>query len=249
MGNFTNKFHSLGEFDEGKRSCRKRLDGHNRRRRKPQQDSLSISSGRLFTNHQGLTPRDLHFGNAPFLSTSPVSSSAWSGSVKLENDAFVYSNHFPGSFSQSYKVGKQFPFLEGNGSTLPSNSLSQPHFDANSILGSSGSSQKMFSGGLNRVINAGCALSLLSSPLPPTDTPDLGLSHMVQPALATRTQSSLIPSLQYNSLGIGSESLGSIIVPNSGSDTNLHCQDMFQIVPDGSTSASASHQTLSFIWE
>ncbi|CAI9283407.1 unnamed protein product [Lactuca saligna] len=29
------RFHSVGEFDEVKRSCRKRLDGHNRRRRKP----------------------------------------------------------------------------------------------------------------------------------------------------------------------------------------------------------------------
>ncbi|KAL4584760.1 hypothetical protein LXL04_009370 [Taraxacum kok-saghyz] len=29
------RFHPLDEFDEGKRSCRKRLDGHNRRRRKP----------------------------------------------------------------------------------------------------------------------------------------------------------------------------------------------------------------------
>ncbi|KAK9080558.1 hypothetical protein SSX86_000316 [Deinandra increscens subsp. villosa] len=33
------RFHSLEEFDEGKRSCRKRLDGHNRRRRKPQPDT------------------------------------------------------------------------------------------------------------------------------------------------------------------------------------------------------------------
>ncbi|XP_024378733.1 uncharacterized protein [Physcomitrium patens] len=30
------RFHSLGEFDDGKRSCRKRLADHNRRRRKPQ---------------------------------------------------------------------------------------------------------------------------------------------------------------------------------------------------------------------
>ncbi|EPS69527.1 hypothetical protein M569_05240, partial [Genlisea aurea] len=28
------RFHPLEEFDEGKRSCRRRLDGHNRRRRK-----------------------------------------------------------------------------------------------------------------------------------------------------------------------------------------------------------------------
>ncbi|KAL0918739.1 hypothetical protein M5K25_010766 [Dendrobium thyrsiflorum] len=45
------RFHSLSEFDEGKRSCRKRLDGHNRRRRKPQLDTLN--PGNLLSNHQG----------------------------------------------------------------------------------------------------------------------------------------------------------------------------------------------------
>lgn len=38
------RFHHLGEFDEGKRSCRKRLADHNRRRRKPQPNA-STSSG------------------------------------------------------------------------------------------------------------------------------------------------------------------------------------------------------------
>ncbi len=33
------RFHPLPEFDEGKRSCRRRLAGHNRRRRKAQPDS------------------------------------------------------------------------------------------------------------------------------------------------------------------------------------------------------------------
>lgn len=46
------RFHSLEEFDEGKRSCRKRLDGHNRRRRKPQTDLLPRSAG-PFSYHQG----------------------------------------------------------------------------------------------------------------------------------------------------------------------------------------------------
>lgn len=32
-----NRFHLLSEFDNGKRSCRKRLADHNRRRRKSQQ--------------------------------------------------------------------------------------------------------------------------------------------------------------------------------------------------------------------
>ncbi|KAH6823120.1 hypothetical protein C2S53_011293 [Perilla frutescens var. hirtella] len=33
------RFHMLAEFDDGKRSCRKRLAGHNERRRKPQLDT------------------------------------------------------------------------------------------------------------------------------------------------------------------------------------------------------------------
>jgi hypothetical protein len=32
---FLDRFHVLAEFDEAKRSCRKRLTEHNRRRRKP----------------------------------------------------------------------------------------------------------------------------------------------------------------------------------------------------------------------
>jgi hypothetical protein len=41
------RFHLLSEFDDGKRSCRKRLAGHNERRRKPQ-GVHSTNSGRLF---------------------------------------------------------------------------------------------------------------------------------------------------------------------------------------------------------
>jgi hypothetical protein len=46
------RFHLLLEFDEAKRSCRKRLDGHNRRRRKPQPDTMS--SGSFMTSQQGI---------------------------------------------------------------------------------------------------------------------------------------------------------------------------------------------------
>lgn len=35
------RFHPLSEFDEGKRSCRRRLAGHNRRRRKTQPEDTS----------------------------------------------------------------------------------------------------------------------------------------------------------------------------------------------------------------
>ncbi|KAF7834002.1 squamosa promoter-binding-like protein 13A [Senna tora] len=56
------RFHSLEEFDEGKRSCRKRLDGHNRRRRKPQPllplTPSSAPTPTFFSNYQGLTLHD-----------------------------------------------------------------------------------------------------------------------------------------------------------------------------------------------
>lgn len=38
------RFHLLSEFDEGKRSCRRRLAGHNRRRRKTTQQE-EVASG------------------------------------------------------------------------------------------------------------------------------------------------------------------------------------------------------------
>ncbi|KAL2340649.1 hypothetical protein Fmac_008589 [Flemingia macrophylla] len=41
------RFHLLAEFDDGKRSCRKRLAGHNERRRKPQAGIHSGKPGRL----------------------------------------------------------------------------------------------------------------------------------------------------------------------------------------------------------
>ncbi|KAL2556464.1 Squamosa promoter-binding-like protein 1 [Forsythia ovata] len=38
------RFHALQEFDEGKRSCRRRLAGHNKRRRKTQPDNVNNNS-------------------------------------------------------------------------------------------------------------------------------------------------------------------------------------------------------------
>ncbi|XP_071705524.1 uncharacterized protein [Rutidosis leptorrhynchoides] len=57
------RFHALSEFDEGKRSCRKRLDGHNRRRRKPQADPISRTTTTFLSNQQGIA-RILSF-NSP----------------------------------------------------------------------------------------------------------------------------------------------------------------------------------------
>lgn len=47
------RFHVLAEFDDGKRSCRRRLAGHNERRRKPQLDGLSDKPHKLAHPYQG----------------------------------------------------------------------------------------------------------------------------------------------------------------------------------------------------
>uniref|UniRef100_A0A7N0T1J8 SBP-type domain-containing protein n=1 Tax=Kalanchoe fedtschenkoi TaxID=63787 RepID=A0A7N0T1J8_KALFE len=49
------RFHLLDEFDEDKRSCRKRLAGHNRRRRKPRFENR-ISRPHRFQPYQGTRP-------------------------------------------------------------------------------------------------------------------------------------------------------------------------------------------------
>ncbi|XP_024972916.1 squamosa promoter-binding-like protein 6 [Cynara cardunculus var. scolymus] len=45
------RFHLLREFDDGKRSCRKRLAGHNERRRKPHPGALAERYGRLLPSY------------------------------------------------------------------------------------------------------------------------------------------------------------------------------------------------------
>ncbi|XP_077222659.1 squamosa promoter-binding-like protein 3 [Tasmannia lanceolata] len=48
------RFHDLLEFDEKKRSCRRRLSDHNARRRKPQTDAMPFNTGRMSSSFYGL---------------------------------------------------------------------------------------------------------------------------------------------------------------------------------------------------
>ncbi|KNA04181.1 hypothetical protein SOVF_202090 isoform B [Spinacia oleracea] len=71
------RFHSLEEFDEVKRSCRKRLDGHNRRRRKRQPEICYMpdSAGGFLSSHtdgmlQFCCP-ETHTVNWPIMSQQP----------------------------------------------------------------------------------------------------------------------------------------------------------------------------------
>ena len=73
------RFHLLGEFDDGKRSCRKRLADHNRRRRKPQPnasqpsaESIGMKSGDD-DRANGMWPTLASSGYHQFLHRTPCS--------------------------------------------------------------------------------------------------------------------------------------------------------------------------------
>ncbi|CAK9137282.1 unnamed protein product [Ilex paraguariensis] len=255
------RFHSLAEFDEGKRSCRKRLDGHNRRRRKPQPDSLSRNSGMTVSNQQGTML--LSFSN-PQIFPSAGGTSTWAGPVKAENETVLYNrqsplscidrrNPFPESSAHSYRGVNQFQFLQQDTDhILPEASVCQSLLDPHSASAITCSSQRMFCDGLNRMVDSDGALSLLSSA--PAITREIGLSPMVQPDPELQAQS-LIHNLQYSSIDQYACTQEMEIKPvvsatDSGNshDATLCFQGMFQNEPDGS-SASGSHQTLIFWWE
>ncbi|GAB4828602.1 hypothetical protein Ancab_018264 [Ancistrocladus abbreviatus] len=250
------RFHSLEEFDEGKRSCRKRLEWHNLRRRKPQPESLSNPGNFLSGN------RFMPFSSSAIATPTSVVSSTWSGAVEAHTDPSLYGSSHSQSMSASYSQafrGRQFPFLRGSDSPLPGSSSShRPHHDPSSLSGTSSSGDsKIFCNGLTQVINeSDCALSLLSSS-PAAETHETGFRDMMhQPNDPMAPVRPLLPSLPRSSLGrypasqgLEAQQGGAGLMSNIRSNsTNLHCQDVLQTGYDGSSS-TGPHQTLSFSWE
>lgn len=83
------RFHNLSEFDEKKRSCRRRLSDHNARRRKPQQETIHFSSTRL---------------------SSPLYGGRQQMSFLLNNTQLIHSNTTWDSTSNSkFTLTKGFP--------------------------------------------------------------------------------------------------------------------------------------------
>ncbi|MBA0798619.1 hypothetical protein Gohar_009194 [Gossypium harknessii] len=239
------RFHSLVEFDEGKRSCRKRLDGHNRRRRKPQPNALTVNSGSLLSNPPG--SRYLLFSSPQIFSTTSMTDSS-TGAVKVKTDISSSLNFssrnssFVGASSLNYKGERQFSFLQSANSSHPGVSVCQPLVNANPSSSNGGISQKMLLNGLNRTVESNRALSLLSSQ--PAETREISLSPMVQ----SGSTSSLIPNLQYKGLGMEGEQVGTILATDQSTNTDLHGNGVFRIGHPGS-SASGTHHTLTFSWE
>ncbi|KAG9130693.1 hypothetical protein Leryth_024296 [Lithospermum erythrorhizon] len=137
------RFHSLSEFDEGKRSCRKRLDGHNRRRRKSQPGSLPRNPGLIFSIEPGA--RLLSFGSSEPL-TSSIASMGWAGVISSDKDMRTNSNQADLNYlvrqnslneasSYDFKGINQFQFLQSIECSLPDVSAQQTFFSPSSASG------------------------------------------------------------------------------------------------------------------
>uniref|UniRef100_A0A0R0F9X8 SBP-type domain-containing protein n=1 Tax=Glycine max TaxID=3847 RepID=A0A0R0F9X8_SOYBN len=177
------RFHLLAEFDDGKRSCRKRLAGHNERRRKPQMGIHPGKSGTLLQPCGEMLPSGVmcseKYGMSDFW--RPIKAEHGTGFRNLSSMAATNGHPLPRSLFSSYN-GKQFPFLHENSSTSTTGSIfceSNSHYP--SALGAQNSGLRpLFQDtvgnedfsvfdtspnvqGLSGISDSCCALSLLSS--------------------------------------------------------------------------------------
>nr|AGJ83724.1 squamosa promoter-binding 16-like protein [Caragana korshinskii] len=224
------RFHSLGEFDEVKRSCRKRLDGHNRRRRKPQPPSLFMAAEKLMYNYKG--PRILHFGS-PQAYMNPIMRNMWPATSITEAES-GYDHRRLLYRIDKHTQDKGHPLWQENGPKAGSDNkaapgtppIYQPIRSANApSAGGKGSSRKLSYDGKPGSFDSGCALYLLST---------------------LQSQSSEL-SLMQSSINCPTQS-PSGAVHFDANTTNPHCNGMLQMGPDGLVENDDS-LTLPFFWE
>ncbi|TVU33482.1 hypothetical protein EJB05_25303 [Eragrostis curvula] len=76
------RFHALSEFDQKKRSCRRRLNDHNARRRKPQPEPISFGASRLSAMfYDAREQKSFLFGQSPYDQMRSCANSPWDNPV------------------------------------------------------------------------------------------------------------------------------------------------------------------------
>lgn len=253
------RFQSLGEFDEEKRSCRKRLDGHNRRRRKPQPEAFYMSSGSFLSNHQGV--RLLNFSGPQAYTTSTTGAvPTWPRVSEYHQDLHVVNQQSttPNTLGCVYNGGdKRFPFLLANEPQRSSNQAVPEFSICQRLLNNRASPergrgfQKILSDGLAQSVNSKLALSLLSSNR--TQNSETSLTHILQRDMIHPNQP-MGMSFQFDGLAQYSRSQGVVVeekppvlVPQGGNTNNL-CNEIFQVAPYDFLEEGAS-QVIPFSWK
>ncbi|KAK9276652.1 hypothetical protein L1049_006188 [Liquidambar formosana] len=136
------RFHSLVEFDEKKRSCRKRLSDHNARRRKPRADTIQFNSARLSSSsYDGRQQIGLVLNRVPLVHTRPPASSAWENTCSSK---FPQTKGYPLRLAKAVGIDGQLH--------LPSNeppcAITALRNDSNRFLPSKGATDEVLNQGL-----------------------------------------------------------------------------------------------------
>ncbi|KAB1225828.1 Squamosa promoter-binding-like protein 12 [Morella rubra] len=107
------RFHGLLEFDEKKRSCRRRLSDHNARRRKPQPEAVRLNPARLTSSlYDGKQQMNLVFDRLP------LAYSGAAASLTLEDTCsskFAHTKEYPLKPAKAREADRDFH--------LPSNEM------------------------------------------------------------------------------------------------------------------------------
>ncbi|XAR50702.1 hypothetical protein NMG60_11005100 [Bertholletia excelsa] len=140
------RFHDLSEFDDKKRSCRRRLSDHNARRRRPRPHTIQFNSAGLASSlYDGRQQMNLLLNGHPAPVTHPGWKNACNFKMTQSGDSLNRSKA-AGIDRQPHWSCDEMPY-----------SISMLHLDADKIL----SFQSTTSRVLNRDLP--CALSLLST--------------------------------------------------------------------------------------
>nr|WAW78345.1 squamosa promoter binding protein-like 9 [Isatis tinctoria] len=142
------RFHQLPEFDLEKRSCRRRLAGHNERRRKPQPASLSVLSSRYGRIAPSLYGNAETTMNGSFLGNQEM---GWTSARTLDTRVMRRPVSAP-----SWQINPMNVFSQGS---VGGGGIS---FSSPEIMDTKPESYK-------GIGDSNCALSLLSNPHQPQD--------------------------------------------------------------------------------
>ncbi|XP_011086813.1 squamosa promoter-binding-like protein 12 [Sesamum indicum] len=160
------RFHTLSEFDEKKRSCRRRLSDHNARRRKPHQEAIQFNSTRLSSPfYEARQQISFLLNNAPLIHSRNPANTTWDGASNskftLTKGYHFKSNGDGGTDEQMHMPGINLPHaIDMHGTAANDFLVSKSSIPTVLDPGSKG---PLMSSHLDAAPEYRCALSLLSS--------------------------------------------------------------------------------------
>nr|QMV47667.1 squamosa-binding protein-like 2 [Paeonia suffruticosa] len=142
------RFHSVSEFDEKKRSCRKRLSDHNARRRKPRFEEFQFNSARLSSSLNDADEMK-HIGfvlnRVPLVHTRPPASSAGESTC---NSKFTQTKWYPLRLAKPVGNNGQLHFPSND----PAYTITTLHNGSNGLMPSKDATDDVLNQGLEESI-------------------------------------------------------------------------------------------------